>query len=179
MEQEIRATTLPAAKTGKASPPRMLSSLARPVSSLPLFSPAGHLCSTATAVAETEGRLKLIPPPGRKGVGGGERDMWVRSAIPVPLPIENGIPGEGRLYKGRLYIRIMMKFLQQLFSESGEASFSRLGAFVALTFACGWITYLVLRTHILPSLEGLTFFIAALYGLGKANETLQRLFGGK
>jgi hypothetical protein len=54
-----------------------------------------------------------------------------------------------------------------------------LGAFLALAFACGWITYLVLRNHILPSLEGLTFFIAALYGLGKANETLQRLFGGK
>jgi hypothetical protein len=174
MEQEIRATAKPAAKKGGAYPLGMLSSLARPVSSLRLFSPAGRLGSTATAGAEAEGRLRLIPPPGRKGVGGGERDMWVRSAIPAPLPIENGIPGEGRLY-----IRIMTKFIQQLFSESGEASFSRLGAFVALTFACGWITYLVLRNHILPSLEGLTFFIAALYGLGKANETLQRLFGGK
>ena len=73
----------------------------------------------------------------------------------------------------------MSKFFQQLFSESGEASFSRLGAFIALAFACGWITYLVLRTHILPSLEGLTLFIAALYGLGKANETLQRFLGSK
>jgi len=73
----------------------------------------------------------------------------------------------------------MAKFLQELFSESGQASFARLGAFIALTFACGWITYLVLRTHILPSLEGLTLFIGALYGLGKANETLQRLFGSK
>ena len=73
----------------------------------------------------------------------------------------------------------MTKFIQQLFSESGEASFSRLGAFIALAFACGWITYLVLHTHLLPSLEGLTFFIAALYGLGKANETLQRFFGSK
>ena len=73
----------------------------------------------------------------------------------------------------------MKNFVSHLFSESGEASFSRLGAFIALAFACGWITYLVLRTHILPSLEGLTLFIAALYGLGKANETLQRLFGSK
>jgi hypothetical protein len=73
----------------------------------------------------------------------------------------------------------MKKFLQQLLSESGEASFSRLGALVALGFACGWITYLVLHTHVLPSVEGLTFFVAALYGLGKANETLQRLMGGK
>ena len=73
----------------------------------------------------------------------------------------------------------MVRFVQQLFSESGEASFSRLGAFIALGFACGWITFLVLRTHVLPSLEGLTLFIAALYGLGKANETLQRLIGSK
>jgi len=75
--------------------------------------------------------------------------------------------------------RVMKKFLQQLFSESGEASFARLGAFIALAFACGWITYLVLRTHVLPSLEGLTLFIGALYGLSKANETLQRFLGGK
>jgi hypothetical protein len=73
----------------------------------------------------------------------------------------------------------MKKFLHDLFSESGEASFSRLGAFVALVFACGWITYLVLHTHILPSLEGLTLFIAALYGLGKANETLEHIWGKK
>ena len=73
----------------------------------------------------------------------------------------------------------MKKFLQQLFSVSGEASFSRLGAFVALGFACGWITYLVFHNHILPSLEGLTLFIAALYGLGKANETLQRILEKK
>ena len=91
-----------------------------------------------------------------------------------PLLHKKGIPEEGRLL-----IPVMTKFIQQLFSESGEASFSRIGAFIALTFACGWITYLVLRTHILPSLEGLTLFIAALYGLGKANETLTRLFGGK
>ena len=73
----------------------------------------------------------------------------------------------------------MKKFLQQLFSESGEASFSRLGAFVGLGFACGWITYLVFHNHVLPSMEGLTLFIAALYGLGKANETLQRILGNK
>jgi hypothetical protein len=73
----------------------------------------------------------------------------------------------------------MKKFLQQLFSESGEASFSRLGAFIALGFACGWITFLVFRNHVLPSLEGITLFVAALYGLGKANETLQRLMGNK
>jgi hypothetical protein len=73
----------------------------------------------------------------------------------------------------------MLRFLQQLFSESGEASFSRVGACVALFFGCGWVSYLVWRTHALPSLEGLTFFIASLYGLGKAGETLQRVWGSK
>ena len=76
-------------------------------------------------------------------------------------------------------VRVVTKFFQQLFSESGEASFARLGAFVALVFACGWVSYLVLHTHVLPSLEGLTLFVGALYGLGKANETLQRFIGGK
>ena len=71
----------------------------------------------------------------------------------------------------------MTKFLQQMLSESGEASFSRVGTFLCLLFACGWVSYIVWRTHALPSLEGLTFFIASLYGLGKAGETVQRVLG--
>lgn len=77
----------------------------------------------------------------------------------------------------RAWIASMIRFLQQLFSESGEASFSRAGAFIALVCACLWVSYLVWRTGALPSLEGLTFFIASLYGLGKAGETLQRVLG--
>ena len=173
MEQEIRATAAQAAKTGGAYPPETLSSLATPPSPLLPFSPAGRLRSTASAVAGSEGRLDVVSPPGRNGVGVANESCGPVRPSP-PLRSVKEIPGEGRLSK-----RFMSKFIQQLFSESGEASFSRLGAFIALAFACGWITYLVLRTHLLPSLEGLTFFIAALYGLGKANETLQRLFGGK
>jgi len=73
----------------------------------------------------------------------------------------------------------MKAFLNQLLSESGTASFSRAGALVALGFSCAWISYLVWRTGALPSLEGLTFFIATLYGLGKAGETVQRVLGSK
>ncbi len=73
----------------------------------------------------------------------------------------------------------MKTFLKQLFSESSEASFSRVGAFVALLFACAWVTYIIRRTGALPALEGLTFFIATLYGLGKAGETIQRVMGNK
>ncbi len=73
----------------------------------------------------------------------------------------------------------MLVFLHQLFSESGEASFSRVGAGGALICACVWVSRIVWRTGTLPNLESLTFFIAALYGLGKAGETLQRILGSK
>jgi len=73
----------------------------------------------------------------------------------------------------------MKHFLSQLFSESGAASFSRLGSFLALISACGWVSFIVYKTRALPGLDGLTFFIGSLYGLGKAGETAQRLLGGK
>jgi hypothetical protein len=73
----------------------------------------------------------------------------------------------------------MKAFFHQLFSESGEASFSRIGSCLALFFSCAWISYIVWKTRALPELEGLTFFIDTLYGLGKAGETLQRLSKGK
>ncbi len=73
----------------------------------------------------------------------------------------------------------MMNFIKQLFSDNDRASFSRIGSFIALLFACGWISRIVWRTNALPSLEGLTLLISSLYGLGKAGETLQRVMGGK
>jgi len=73
----------------------------------------------------------------------------------------------------------MKPFLQSLFSETGTASFSRVGSFVALLFSCGWITFIVWKTRALPGLEGVTIFIASLYALGKTNETVQRYIGTK
>ncbi len=73
----------------------------------------------------------------------------------------------------------MGNFLKLLFSESGEASFSRIGSFTALLCSCAWISYIVWRTGALPGLEGLTFFISSFYGLGKAGETVQRVLGSK
>jgi hypothetical protein len=73
----------------------------------------------------------------------------------------------------------MKRFFEQLFSDSGAASFSRVGSFLALVSACGWVSYIVWETHALPSFEGLTVFIASLYGLGKAGETVQRYLGSK
>lgn len=73
----------------------------------------------------------------------------------------------------------MAVFLKQLFSESGEASFSRVGSSLALVCSCFWVSYIVMRTGNLPGLEGLTFFIGSLYGLGKAGETVQRIMASK
>ena len=73
----------------------------------------------------------------------------------------------------------MVTFLKELFSDSNGASFSRLGSFVALLFACTWVSRIVWQTGALPGLDGLTFLISSLYGLGKAGETLQRVLGAK
>jgi hypothetical protein len=73
----------------------------------------------------------------------------------------------------------MKRFLNELFSESGAASFSRVGTFIALLSACVWISRIVWTTGALPGLESLTLFIATLYGLGKAGETVQSVLGRK
>jgi len=73
----------------------------------------------------------------------------------------------------------MRSFLHDLFSESGTASFSRVGTFIALVSACVWVSRIVWKTGALPGLESLTFFIASLYGLGKAGETMAKLLGPK
>ncbi len=73
----------------------------------------------------------------------------------------------------------MRDFVRRLFSESGEASFGRVGSFIALLCSCVWVSYLVWRTRALPGFEGLTFFISSFYGLGKAGETVQRVLGSK
>lgn len=72
----------------------------------------------------------------------------------------------------------MPQFIRQLFSESGEASFSRTGSFVALVLSCIWVTFVVWTTRRLPDLGNPSLFIGTLYGLGKAGETVQK-FGGK
>ncbi len=73
----------------------------------------------------------------------------------------------------------MKHFLSLLFSESDEASFSRVGSFLALIFSLGWLTYIVWETRAVPGLEGITFFISSLYALGKAGQTIQKVLGGK
>lgn len=65
-------------------------------------------------------------------------------------------------------------FFKQLFSESGAASWSRFGSFLALVGCLTWDSCYVYWTHKLPdSLYEQACFIGALYGLGKAGQTVQ------
>lgn len=73
----------------------------------------------------------------------------------------------------------MKAYLSHLFSESDEASFSRVGSFLALIFSLGWLTYIVWKTRVVPGLDGVTFFVGSLYGLGKVGQTIQRVIGKK
>ncbi len=72
-----------------------------------------------------------------------------------------------------------MRFMSQLFSESGETSYGRTASFITLLVAIAWISYIVWETHALPHLEGVTAFISMLYGLSKTGETVQRVMGKK
>ena len=60
-----------------------------------------------------------------------------------------------------------MNWLTKLFSESGEVSFGRIGAFVALCASIVWVSHIVFKTHIIPDLAGISLFIGTLYGLSK------------
>lgn len=60
-------------------------------------------------------------------------------------------------------------FIRQIFSEeNGQGSLGRVATGAMVTFALGWVTYLVLRNHALPDLGGLSLFVAAIYGTNKA-----------
>ena len=72
-----------------------------------------------------------------------------------------------------------MRFMSQLFSDSGETSYGRTASFITLLVAIAWISYIVWETHALPHLEGVTAFISMLYGLSKTGETVQRVMGKK
>lgn len=59
-------------------------------------------------------------------------------------------------------------FMAGVFSDDGQPSFSRVGAGIALAFACGWITSVVLHNHALPDFGGVALFIGTLYGVNQA-----------
>lgn len=61
-------------------------------------------------------------------------------------------------------------FFKDVFQESGKWSLSRFSSGLIVLATLAWITVLVIKTHVLPDLEGPAFFVgggAAHYGIGK------------
>ena len=67
-----------------------------------------------------------------------------------------------------------MEWLKAVFSESSGASFSRVATAVVVVGSIVWITHIVLKTHAIPALDGVTLFNTSIYGMGKINETIQK-----
>jgi hypothetical protein len=64
------------------------------------------------------------------------------------------------------YFEKFAAFIAGVFTdENGRPSFARIGAGMALSFACGWITDIVRHTHALPDFGGVALFVGTLYGL--------------
>jgi len=71
----------------------------------------------------------------------------------------------------------MTEFFKKLFSESGEASYSRFASFVALIFSIIWVSYELYHVGHIPSMEGPIAFPVTMYGVGKGGETIQKFMG--
>lgn len=67
-----------------------------------------------------------------------------------------------------------MGFMAGVFSDNGQPSFSRIGSGLALAFSCGWITSIVMRTHVLPDFAGVCMFIGTLYGANVAGNVFKK-----
>ncbi|SRR5258708_3637192 len=59
-------------------------------------------------------------------------------------------------------------FWRGVFSEpDGTPSFSRVATGLLVSFACGWVTAIVWKNHVLLDFAGLALFIGTLYGSNK------------
>ena len=62
----------------------------------------------------------------------------------------------------------MKPFWRGVFSEEdGTPSLSRVATMILVFFACGWVTYIVRKTTILPDFTGLIMFISTIYGINR------------
>ena len=70
---------------------------------------------------------------------------------------------------------IKKPFWKWVFSEeSGTPSFSRVFTGLIVSFACGWVTELVLHNHALPDFAGLALFIGTLYGVNRVGNVFTK-----
>lgn len=69
----------------------------------------------------------------------------------------------------------MASFFREVLSDDGVGSFGRTGSMISLLAAIGWVTFLVIKTHMIPSLEGPIAFLSAPYLITKASSTITGL----
>jgi threonine/homoserine efflux transporter RhtA len=62
--------------------------------------------------------------------------------------------------------------------ESTVLSWGRCGSLVAMVASICWVTYLVIRTHTMPDLSGVTAYTVAPYSANKITDAVKS-FGGK
>jgi hypothetical protein len=74
-----------------------------------------------------------------------------------------------------------LKFLREVFSESGEGSYSRCAAGAIVVATITWVSYVVFRTKAIPDLTGpLSFMssgVAVHYGTNKAADIIAAFKG--
>ena len=71
----------------------------------------------------------------------------------------------------------MKNWIKSLFSASNDSSYSRVASAVCVVGSIAWVTHIVFKTHSLPDFSGLSLFNGSIYGMGKINETIQKMTG--
>lgn len=70
-------------------------------------------------------------------------------------------------------------FQSMLSGASGETSSARVGTLIVILSATVWVSLCVFRTHVIPDLSSLTFYVTSvigvLYGTNKIAETVQAI----
>jgi hypothetical protein len=66
------------------------------------------------------------------------------------------------------------KIIREILSEpTGTLSWGRIASTTALVAAIAWVTRLVLTTHAMPDLTGISTFVVAPYGANKVATAVQ------
>jgi hypothetical protein len=61
-------------------------------------------------------------------------------------------------------------YLRECISEDGVGSYSRLSGLLVVLSSIAWVSYVVIRTHSIPDLGGVTGFIAGGNSMYAANQ---------
>ena len=75
----------------------------------------------------------------------------------------------------------MLGFLKEAFSDNGVVSSSRLMMAVHAVAGITWVSFIVMKNHVLPdgaTMAGVTGFVAAPYAINVAGNAV-KAFGGK